>query len=237
MSSEFNFRKLEDIFQIKIDDKTLFEKAFTHSSHTKENSISSLNNYERLEFLGDSVLKLCASEILYKSFPQFMEGELTKIRGVLVSDNTLAKSAFGLGLDKFIILGKNEEKTGGRKKSSIMACVFEALLGAFYLDNKFDKIMKFLENVLSAEINEICKNIDKYDSQCILQEYTQSLTKTVPTYKIINESGLQHEKVFEVEVVYNGERLAVASGKTKKEAELNCAYSACIKLGIIKENE
>ena len=141
-----NIKDLEKIFSIEILDEELFNKALTHSSYTKENSMDSLLNYERLEFFGDSVLKLAVSEILINKFPKANEGELTKIRSIIVSDAMLSKVAIQLGLQEFIILGKNAEKSGERKRSSINACIFEALIGAFYLTGKKTEIIEFLGN-------------------------------------------------------------------------------------------
>jgi len=225
---------LEEIFQIKTDDSKLFEKALTHSSFTKENEISSLENYERLEFLGDAVLKLCVSDILYKKYPKYMEGELTKIRSIIVSDNTLAKITKKIGLSSLIILGKQAEKMGGLSRTSILACAFEAVLGAYFLEGKFSEISSFLARVLDDFIVEVDENFEKFNAKAILQEYTQSQTKITPIYKITEESGPSHNKTFLVEVSYLEEVLASAEGKTKKEAEQKCAHLACIKLGVIK---
>lgn len=224
---------LEKIFQIKPENSEIFKKALIHGSFTKENNISSLQNYERLEFLGDAVLKLCISDILYKKFPNYLEGELTKIRSIIVSDATLAQIAKQIGLDKLIILGKQEEKMGGRERKSILACVFEAVLGAYYLEGKFDEISIFLEKIFECYIKEVDENFEKFNAKAILQEFTQSKNKKTPNYKIIEEVGPQHDKVFVVEVSYMDEILAVGQGKTKKEAEQNAAYKACQKLVII----
>lgn len=226
---------LEQIFQIKSDDLTLFQKALTHGSFTKENEITSLKNYERLEFLGDAVLKLCVSDILYKKFPKYAEGDLTKIRSVIVSDKTLAEIAIKIGLDKLIILGKQEEKMGGRKRTSILACAFEAILGAYYLEGKFIELAVFLERVIEKHIKDVDENFEKFNAKAILQEYTQSQNKLTPTYTLVNEIGPSHDKVFVVEVSYMDEVLASGKGKTKKEAEQDCAYVACLKLGVINE--
>lgn len=231
-SADF-LQDLEEIFQIKPNNPEIFEKALTHGSFTKENNISTLNNYERLEFLGDAVLKLCISDILYKKFPEYLEGDLTKIRSIVVSDNTLAKIAKEIGLDKLIILGKQEEKMGGRKRISILACAFEALLGAYFIEDNFLKLSGFLEKALEKSIKEVDENFEKFNSKAILQEYTQSKTKTTPSYMTVKEIGPSHNKVFVVEVSYEGEVLASGEGKTKKEAEQNCAYEACLKLGAI----
>lgn len=225
---------LEQIFKIKIQNDENFEIALTHSSFTRENELSVLQNYERLEFLGDAVLKLCISDILYKKFPNYAEGELTKVRSIIVSDNTLAKISREIGLDKLIIIGKQEEKMGGRKRDSIIACAFESVLGAYYLDKKTDELSKTLEEFFESYIKDADEHFEKFNAKAILQEHTQSLNKKTPVYKIIKEEGPEHNKVFTVEVSYNDEVLALGAGKTKRQAEQDSAYKACEKLGVIK---
>lgn len=225
---------LEEIFQIKTETPNLFEKALTHSSFTRENDINSLENYERLEFLGDAVLKLCISDILYKNFPEYPEGELTKIRSIIVSDNTLAKVAKNIGLASLLVLGKQEEKMGGRNRASILACAFEAVLGAYYLCDKYYELSMFLERTFIPFIKDVDEHFEKFNAKAILQEYTQSLNKKIPVYRIIEEIGPQHDKIFVVEVSYMNEILASGKGKTKREAEQDAAYSACIKLKVVK---
>lgn len=227
-------KQLEKIFKIKISQSAIFKKALTHSSYTRENELNSLDNYERLEFLGDAVLKLCVSDILYKNFPDYPEGELTKIRSIIVSDNTLAEITEKIGLNELIILGKQEEKTGGRKRKSIMACAFESILGAYYLDEKCSEIGLFLEKVFLPYIKDVDEHFEKFNSKAVLQEYTQSVNKTLPEYRTLEEKGPEHDKIFIMEVLFNEEMLASGSGKTKKEAEQECAYNACKKLGVIK---
>lgn len=236
MCSEFKekIKKLEKIFQTKPENLEIFEKALTHSSYTRENEISSLNNYERLEFLGDAVLKLCISEILYKNFPDYPEGNLTKIRSIIVSDNSLSEIAKKIGIAPLIIIGNQEEKMGGRKRPSILACTFEAILGAYYLDGKYNEISKFLENVFEPLIKDVDEHFEKFNAKAILQEHTQSVDKKIPDYKIIDEIGPEHDKIFVAEVCYNDKKLATGEGKTKREAEQSCAYEACKKLGIIE---
>lgn len=228
------FDLLEKIFQIKIKNSAIFIKALTHSSFTRENELDSVENYERLEFLGDAVLKLCMSEILYKKFPDYAEGDLTKIRSIIVSDNVLSKIAEEIGLAELIVLGKQEEKMGGRTRSSILACAFEAILGAYFLEENHAEILKFLEKTFTPMIEEVDKNFEKFNAKAVLQEHTQSLNKKIPDYKIVEEIGPQHDKIFVVEVSYMDEILAVGRGKTKREAEQDAAYSACVKLKVIK---
>lgn len=235
MQSDFKekINQLEKIFQIKIKSKKIFQTALTHSSYTKEKEISPLENYERLEFLGDAVLKLSISKILYNNFSTYQEGEMTKIRSIVISDNALADIANEIGLSELIILSKQEEKMGGRKKKSILACAFEAILGAYYLDGKANAVSEFLEKIFEPLINDVDKNFEKFNAKAVLQEYTQSLNKKIPDYKIVDEIGPEHDKIFIVEVSYMNEVLASEKGKTKREAEQACAYEACIKLGVI----
>lgn len=214
--------------------KELIKIALTHPSYTKENNLSDLENYERLEFFGDSVLKLFTSKILYTKYPTSPEGELSKIRSILVSDAILAKVAIQIGLDKLIILGPSEEKQGGRKRESNIACSLEAILGAYYLSGKFDEIEKFINDYVIVFAEDIDKHFEKYNAKDILQQYTQAQDKTRPEYKTVAVSGPAHKPEFEIEVIWDGRIIAKAKGKSKKEAEQNGAYEACKKLGIIE---
>ncbi len=237
MQSDFssNLKKLEKCFNVEIKDESNFLRALTHTSYTGENNIDAKESYERLEFLGDAVLKLFMSDVLYKKYPDFHEGSLTKIRSILVSDNMLAKLGRQIGLDKIVILGHQEEKLGGRKKSSITACAFEAVLGAYYLDGSLNKISKVLEDLFKEEIEAVNLNVDKINTKATLQEYTQGKNKELPIYRVVEEKGPEHDKIFVVEVSYMGKVLAQGKGKTKKDSEQDSAAKACRKLGIINE--
>lgn len=236
MQLDFNEKvnELEKIVKIKIQNKELLKKALTHSSYTKENEISSLDNYERLEFLGDAILKLCISSYLYKTFPKYDEGQLSKIRSIIVSDVVLAELTLKTKISELIIMGKREEKSGGRNKKSILACVFEAILGAYYLDGKYHELVKCLEKLFKPIIKEVDLNFEKFNAKAVLQEYTQAQNKKIPEYKILEEVGPEHDKIFVVEVRFMDEVLATGQGKTKKEAEQDAAYKACVSLGVVK---
>ena len=215
-------------------DEELIKTALTHPSYTKENNISDLQNYERLEFFGDSVLKLFTSKLLYELYPNASEGELSKIRSILVSDAILAKVAVKIKLDKLIILGHSEEKQGGRKRESNIACSLEAVLGAYYLSGKRDEIEGFIKKYIIIYADDIDKHFEKYNAKDILQQFTQGIDKTRPEYNVISVSGPAHKPVFNMEVVWNGKVIATSSGKSKKEAEQSGAYEACKKLNIIR---
>ena len=221
---------LEEIFGEKND---LVEKALTHPSFTKENDINSLENYERLEFFGDSVLKLFTSKLLYEIYPEAPEGELSKIRSILVSDAILAQIAIQIGVDKLLKLGPSEEKPGGRKRESNIACALEALLGAYYLNGKQTEIEKFIKDYVIVFAEDVDKHFEKYNAKDILQQYTQGIDKTLPVYRTLAVRGPAHKPVFEVEVEWQGSVIASATGKSKKEAQQNCALAACKKLGVV----
>ena len=221
---------LEEIFGEKND---LVEKALTHPSFTKENDINSLENYERLEFFGDSVLKLFTSKLLYEIYPEAPEGELSKIRSILVSDAILAQIAIQIGVDKLLKLGPSEEKQGGRKRESNIACALEALLGAYYLNGKQTEIEKFIKDYVMVFAEDVDKHFEKYNAKDILQQYTQGIDKTLPVYRTLAVRGPAHKPEFEVEVEWQGSVIASATGKSKKEAQQNCALAACKKLGVV----
>ncbi len=230
-------RELEEIFGIKTDNFEYFENALTHPSYTKLNNIDYTRNYERLEFLGDAVLKLCVSDILYKKYPEYHEGDLSKIRSITVADSTLMDIVQKNGLYNLIKLGKHEEKQGCRNLESVCACAFEAVLGAYYLDGKFNELLKYIKTVFTPYIEDADKNFAKFNAKAILQEYTQSLNKDLPQYVVVNKFGPAHNLTFEVEVSYNGKVMASGEGKSKKEAEQNAAYKACVKMGVLQCQE
>ncbi len=225
---------IEDIFGIKADNKAIFEYAITHPSYTQENGLDYTKCYERLEFLGDAVLKLVVSNILYREFPKYHEGEMSKIRSIAVSDSVLSEISKSIGLAEIIRASEHDKKQGIKKLTSVTACAFEAVLGAYFLDGKMEQLENKLEDIFAPYIKEINSNMDKYNAKALLQEYTQSLTKETPKYRLVENSGPAHKRIFTVEVSYNGEVIAQAEGSSKKEAEQKCAYLACQKLGVLE---
>lgn len=223
-----------NLLDIDCSDKNLLKTAFTHPSYTKENDLSSLENYERLEFLGDAVLKLVSSKLLYNKYPEYNEGELSKIRSILVSDAILSDIAKEIGLDKEMILGSGEEHTGGRTRESNIACTMEAVLGAYFLDGKINYVEQFLDEWLIPRSDDIEQHFEKYNAKAVLQEYTQKESNILPVYKTVNVTGPNHKPVFEVEVTYIDNVLATGKGHSKKEAQQDAAYKACVELGIIE---
>lgn len=223
---------LEEIFGT-VEDESLVNKALTHPSFTKELNLNDLLNYERLEFFGDSVLKLFTSKLLYNTYPEYPEGNLSKIRSILVSDNILSKIAVEIGVDKRIKLGPAEEKQGGRKRESNLACAVEALLGAYYLNGKTSEIESFISKYLMPYAKDIDEHFEKYNAKDLLQQYTQGVNKTLPVYRTVAVHGPAHKPEFEVAVEWQDKILATAFGKSKKEAQQNCAYEACKALKVI----
>lgn len=204
----------------------IYHQALTHSSFTYENKISSLMNYERLEFLGDAVLKLIVSESLFERFPDYREGELTKIRAVIVSDASLANLAKKIDLSYYMIFGASEARTGGTQKVSNLACGFEALLGALFLDGKMAATRDMLCRFLEDEVTKVDLSKTKDNFKAVLQEMTQAEGDGLPVYHTVKESGPSHNKTFYIEVMINHEVVGYGTGKTKKEAQQSAAKMA-----------
>ena len=214
--------------------KELIQTAFTHSSYTKENNLEYNKCYERLEFLGDAVLKMAVTDYLYEKYPDSHEGELTKIRSIVVSDAILHKIAQKINIEPYIKVSTAEEKCGGQKLESIQACIMEAMFGALYLSSDTEILKNFIISNLIPTIEDIVDNKTVYNAKALLQEYTQSQSKELPVYGITAEKGKAHNKTFCVSVSYKNDILVSAEGKTKKQAQQEAAYAACKKLGLIK---
>ena len=222
---------------LQCDNLELLNRSLTHSSYTNENNLNSLENYERLEFMGDAVLKLISSKYLYEKFPDYNEGELSKIRASLVSDSTISKFASQINLGAYMIFGPAEKKLGGENRKSNLACAFEALLGALYLDKKEEITKHFLLKFIEEEIQYIKTHLIQLNAKSTLQEYTQEKYKVLPEYKIIKETGPDHKKTFEIQIKINGNIMATAIGESKKQAQQNAAYLALKKFGLLEPNK
>ena len=202
-------------------------QALTHSSYANEMRMSKLANNERLEFLGDAVLELMSSENIYENNPNMYEGEMTKLRASLVCEPTLAICARDIQLGKYILLGKGEIATGGAKRDSILSDAFEAVIGAIYLDGGFTSAKEFVEKYV---LNDMENKKLFFDSKTILQEIIQADYKEPLQYKLLGESGPDHDKLFTVAAIVDGKELSQGTGKTKKAAEQAAAYQAILKL-------
>lgn len=208
-------KSLKD-FGIEINDLSMLETALTHPTYSYENGLS--DNNQRLEFLGDTVLSLIIVEYLYNMYPNKQEGELSKIKSVVVSGETLAQGARKFKLYDYLLIGKGEEKVGGRYRDSVLADAFEALLATIYLDLGYDKVKKFVFQILDDSIEEIVTKGVK-DYKTILQELLQKDYKKSVKYKVLAEKGPDHDKVFTVGLIWEDQVIAIGLGKSKKEAE------------------
>jgi ribonuclease-3 len=221
-----DWQALQQTIGITFRDVSLLQQAFIHSSYINENPGFHLPDNERLEFLGDALLSFTVAEKLYHEFPHCGEGELTEIRTSLVRQETLAQLALALKLGDYLHLGKGEEATGGRERQTNLADAFESLVGAIFLDQGLDAARDF---VLSQLERVRAEGIGR-NYKALLQEFTQAKFKQLPTYRIVEASGPDHDKGFTVEVVLGDKVLGVGSGKSKRAAEMEAARSAWEKL-------
>ena len=203
-----------------------------HRSYTHESSDEKLKDNERLEFLGDAVIELCISQLLMEHAPNKNEGELSKLRANLVSEPALASMARKIQIGKFILLGKGELLSNGREKDSILSDAFEALIAAIYLDSNFNNTYSHINQLFSEKIKILAKKAAEIDHKSKLQELVQKTEDTSPVYEVVNETGPDHDKTFEV-VIDTLSINATGIGKTIKAAEQNAAANA---LKQIQEN-
>ena len=234
---KIKLEEFEGKYNLEFKNLELLNQAFVHSSYTRENNLDVALSYEKLEFYGDAVLKLAVSDFLYNHFVDYTEGELTKIRAEVVSDRNIFEYAKKLGFSELIILGKNEKKLGGAKKESILACAFEALLGAIFVEyNEFGykKAKEFLYDNFIDDILSLNKT-SMLNPKAVLQEYTQGLNKKLPQYILVDEFGQDHNKTFVVQVIYENKVLGEASAQSIKKAQQEAAYLALLKLNLVKE--
>ena len=209
--------------------KDLIQTALTHTSFSHENK--NIENNEKLEFLGDAVLELVISSYIFKKFNELSEGELTKLRASIVCEESLAAKSKSLNIGENLRLGKGEEQSGGRNRSSLLADAFEAIIGAIYIDsNDINVVSKFIINQMEEDIFEKKKNFLKNDCKTYLQELIQKDSKIPIEYEIISEEGPAHNKIFTVQVSHEGKILGVGKGKSKKDAEQNAAQLAIFKI-------
>lgn len=219
--------RLEDQLGHVFTDESLPVRALTHSSWSNEQGRD--DNYERLEFLGDAVLGLVTSQWLFLRYPDRSEGRLAKLKSYLVSAPVLADYARAVDLGPMLRVGVGEERSGGRKKKSILADVVEALFGAIYLDGGFDAACPLIEQVLERGL-EARSRIAPADSKTQLQELLQGDGRGLPTYRLVETSGPDHRKTFHVECVLGDEVLGAAEGRSKKSAEQQAAAQALLRL-------
>lgn len=227
---------LEKNLNYKFNNIDFLKTALTHSSYANEHNMKNTENNERLEFLGDTILALIVSQYLYKKYPNYPEGELTKVRARVVCESSLAFIARKINLGEFLLLGKGEDVTGGRLRESILADASEALMGAIYIDSCFevvnDLMLQKFENDL---VHAVAKGSLFIDYKTKLQENLQKRTKSQIEYKIEKEEGPDHDKIFFVNVIVDNKSVGTGSGRNKKEAEQIAAKEALLILGDVNE--
>ena len=226
------FEELQKNIHITFKDPELLKLAFVHRSHLNEAKHVHTSN-ERLEFLGDSVLSVLTSHFLYTTHPEYPEGILTNIRSSLVKTTSLSDIARSLKLGDLLFLSHGEEASGGRTNQSLLADVFEALLGAMYLDHGIETAKKFLEKYLFPNAEGIIATKSYIDYKSLLQELVQQDSRISPTYHVVKTEGPDHARTFWVEAVAEGRVLGSGSGKSKQEAEQEAALAALEKMGKI----
>ncbi|MGT2894953.1 ribonuclease III [Streptococcus entericus] len=216
---------LQAVFGIAFSDQSLLDTAFTHTSYANEHRLLKVPHNERLEFLGDAVLQLIISQYLYQKYPKKPEGDLSKLRSAIVREESLADFSRRCGFDRFIKLGKGEEKTGGRQRAAILADLFEAFLGALLLDKGINCVEDFLQEVVITQVEQ-GNYAQVSDYKTALQEFLQSDGDVTISYQVVNETGPAHAKVFGVAVFVDGTCIGMGEGKSKKIAEQAAAKIA-----------
>ena len=217
---------LEERLNYRFRDIDLLSIALTHRSYVNENPDPPLADNERFEFLGDAVLGLCVSDLLINKYVDFSEGTLSKIRGGIVNEKPLAELASSLQLGDCLLLGKGEENSGGRAKDSLLANSLEAVIAAIYLDSGFNEVKTVLEIILAPLLEDSVLLSQNFDYKTALQEFCQKRYKIAPVYTIIDSSGPDHAKIFEVQVTVADKMPQTGYGKSKKEAEKQAAQKA-----------
>lgn len=221
-----NLKEIASKLGLEFPSEKLFNQALTHSSYVNEFKKNELSDNERLEFLGDAVLKLVISEYLYKRYPDKAEGDLTKIRGAVISDAYLVYIARDLELGKYLLLGKNEKASGGDKKKSNTANALEAIIGVIYLEFGIEKSKEVIIRLMNDLIEKTSAQDFIIDYKSALQEYTQKNKKSLPFYGVVRELGPKHRKIFWIEVKIGNINYGLGRGHTKKEAEQKAAKKA-----------
>jgi len=227
------FETLQTAIAYRFRDRGLLEHAMTHTSRANEDLSGGVIDNESLEFLGDAVLGFVIADLLFREFPDFDEGQKSKTKASLVSTTTLARQADRLGLGEHLLLGRGEEKTGGRRKQALLADGYEALIAAIYLDGGIDQARAFILREFAALVAAVqTHGVAGEDYKSALQELVQAREDPLPEYRLTGTVGPDHRKRFQVEVVIRGEAVAEGAGSSKKEAEQDAARQAIEKLRI-----
>jgi ribonuclease-3 len=225
------FETLQHAIGYRFRDRGLVEHAMTHTSRANEDVSGGVRDNESLEFLGDAVLGFVIADVLFNEFPESDEGQKSKLKAMLVSTTTLARQAERLSLGDHLLLGRGEEKSGGRQKQALLADGYEALIAAIYLDGGVEHARAFIVREFAPLIADARRDgLAAQDYKSALQELLQGRNRALPDYRVIGTLGPDHQKLFQVQVVVDGEPLAEATGSSKKEAEQEAARAALEKL-------
>ncbi|MBX7114428.1 MAG: ribonuclease III [Myxococcaceae bacterium] len=228
LSPKERISALEAKLQLTLTDHSIALSALTHKSYCNEHRDEPCADNERLEFLGDAVVDLAVSHRLMERFPLASEGELSKLRASIVNEEGLARIARQMGLGELLLLGRGEDLTGGREKSSVLADGLEAVLGAVYMTSGMDKVMPLVDRLFAESFEGVAQGRIGQDYKTLLQEEVQNRLRLSPRYKVISEKGPDHEKIFEIEVSIGADIYARSCGRSKKEAEQAAAKETLI---------
>ena len=235
MTDERNIERdieiLQDLLKVIFKDTALLLSALTHRSYLNEHRDATWDHNERLEFLGDAVLELVVTDFLFAKYPEKPEGELTAVRAALVNTNSLCNASEILGINKFLLMSKGESKDEGRARQYILANVFEACIGAIYLDQGYEAARNFIAERLFANTEKIVEKRLWQDAKSRFQELAQERASITPTYETLSQDGPDHDRVFTVGVFLRHEKVAEGKGRSKQEAEQQAAQMAVVAKG------
>lgn len=221
-----DFSIFEKKIGVSFKDKNLLMQAFIHRSYINENPNTGMSHNERLEFLGDAVLELVVTDYLYKKYITYTEGELTALRSALVNAIIISEIASKIGMNEYLLLSRGESKDTGKARQYILANTYEAFVGALYMDSGYDIAEKFITETLLPYTEEIVTKKLWRDAKSLVQEKSQEFFSLTPAYKVLSESGPDHDKHFTVGIFFGGDLIAEGKGKSKQEAEQSAAQSA-----------
>lgn len=221
-----DYEKLEKAIFYKFKKDRFLNEAMTHRSYLNENPNWKFRHNERLEFLGDAVLELVTTEILFNQYPDYAEGKLTSLRAALVNYQMLAEVSKDIGLEDFLLLSKGESKDTGRARDVILANAMESLIGAIHLDGGYEEAKKFIVEFIINKLEKVIKEQLYRDAKSVLQEKTQATLKTTPIYKVLGAEGPDHKKTFNVGVYLGDKMIASGQGLSKQDAEVEAAKKA-----------
>jgi ribonuclease-3 len=226
-----DIKTLQNLLGVNFKDTTLLLSAVTHRSYLNEHRDATWEHNERLEFLGDAVLELVVTDFLFAKYPEKPEGELTAVRAALVNTNSLSNASEHLGINKFLLMSKGESKDEGRARQYILANVFEACIGAIYLDQGYESARNFIAERLFANTEKIVEKRLWQDAKSRFQELAQEHSSITPTYETLSQDGPDHDRVFTVGVFLRNDKVAEGKGRSKQEAEQQAAQMAIVAKG------